>query len=537
MADNIDQIYTNGNIITLDKQSPAVEAVVVRGGRVAYTGTRAEALAMAGANAVVHDLEGQTLIPGFNDNHLHTISFGSRAAAPSLTGMNAEEIVDVLKRYVDTHRDLDFLFAFDWDYPSCPNPHRDILDRAFPDIPVFLIQFSGHAVWFNTKAMKDSKLLRGGERGGQRGGQQGGKRSGRLGDSEILVDESGSPTGVVREGFTLPGVRNRVKKQFTDPELIRNGLLNALGDLAKAGITSVQDNTWLKRPVKALKELKEEGLLTCRYSCWPIAEIPLLPRWVATADYDEDWYHMGPWKHFLDGAFSSHSAWLFDEYADEPGNFGSGKSSFQILKRLKGHVRARRQAAYHSIGDRATSEFCDAVELLQKRYPWTKDLRFRIEHGQLIREEDIHRMADLGILACAQPAALIDPEKDKAILGENRASGAYPYRSLLDAGVHLSFGSDYPGEAFYEPIRAIHLAVNREGEERITAEEALRCYTTGSAYAEKKEDVKGTISVGKYADFAVLSEDILTVPADRIETVRVIETIVDGKSVYAAGGG
>ena len=141
-------------------------------------------------------------------------------------------------------------------------------------------------------------------------------------------------------------------------------------------------------------------------------------------------------------------------------------------------------------------------------------------------------MADLGILVCAQPSALINPEKDKTLLGDRRAGRAYPYRSLLDAGVHLSFGSDYPGEAFYDPIRAIHLAVNRDAPESISVAEALRCYTAGSAYAERKEDVKGEISVGKYADFAVLSEDILTVPSANIERVRVTETIVDGKVVY-----
>ena len=517
MGNSVDRIYTNGNIITLREESPSVEAVLVRAGRILYTGSLTEATARSDGKAVVHDLEGHTLIPGFNDNHLHTISFGSRAAMPSLADKNAKEIVDVLEEYYSEHPDLEFLFAFDWDYPSCPNPHRDILDDLFPNIPVFLIQFSGHAVWFNTEGLKAAKLLRGGKHGA----------------AEVLVDKNGSPTGIVREGFSTRGVRNLIRRQFTDPELIRDGLLSALSGLAKAGITSVQDNTWLKKPVTVLKELKEEGLLTCRYSCWPMADIPLLPRWVETAKYDEEWYHLGPWKHFIDGAFSSHSAWLFEEYADEPGNFGSGKPSQQLVKRLRGHVRARRQAAYHSIGDRACAEFCDAVELLQKRYPWTKELRFRIEHGQLIRKEDMGRMADLGILVCAQPPALINPEKDRMILGEKRAARAYPYRSLIDTGVNLSFGSDYPGEAFYDPIRAIHLVVNRDGAEGISAHEALRCYTAGSAYAEKKEDVKGEISKGKYADFAVLSEDILTVPSPDIEKVRVVETIVDGKSVYA----
>lgn len=195
-------------------------------------------------------------------------------------------------------------------------------------------------------------------------------------------------------------------------------------------------------------------------------------------------------------------------------------------------MKQKKQAAHHSIGDRATKEFCDAVADLQSRYSWTRDLRLRIEHGQLIRKQDIPRIRDLGILVCAQPTALINPEKDKNILGELRAEHAYPYRSLLDAGVHLSFGSDFPGEAFFEPIQAIHLAVNREDPENITPLEALKCYTGESAYAEIREYEKGTISPGKYADFTILSENILDVPERSIKDIQVISTIVDGRIVY-----
>jgi predicted amidohydrolase YtcJ len=161
-----------------------------------------------------------------------------------------------------------------------------------------------------------------------------------------------------------------------------------------------------------------------------------------------------------------------------------------------------------------------------------KQQRIRIEHAQLIKPKDIERIARLGVLVAAQPSALGTPEKDEEILGPERARCAYPYRSLIDAGVRLSFGSDAPGEAICDPLRLISMAVNRDSDERITPEEALRCYTEGSAYAEFAEERKGVLAAGMYADFAVLSDDPTAVPPERIAQISVEETVVGGKSVY-----
>ena len=163
------------------------------------------------------------------------------------------------------------------------------------------------------------------------------------------------------------------------------------------------------------------------------------------------------------------------------------------------------------------------------------ELRIRIEHAQLIRPGDIPRLRELGILVSAQPTALENPAKDRLLLGPERALRAYPYRSLLDAGVHLSFGSDIPGESNCDPIRSIHMVANREGPERISAEEALRCYTVGSAYAEFSEARKGILAIGMFADFTVLSQDITSVPRERIGDTVVEETVVGGRTVYRRG--
>ena len=203
------------------------------------------------------------------------------------------------------------------------------------------------------------------------------------------------------------------------------------------------------------------------------------------------------------------------------------------MKELSFLARKKRQGAFHIIGDRGIAIFLDAYEKALERYPELGDLRIRIEHAQLVKPADIERIARLGVLVAAQPTALGTPEKDERILGRERALRAYPYRSLIDAGVKLSFGSDIPGESECDPLVAIHQTVNREGPERIGVEEAIRCYTAGSAYAEFTEKKKGTLAPGMLADFAVLSHDITAIRTSAIRNTVVEETVVGGKSVYA----
>jgi predicted amidohydrolase YtcJ len=250
-----------------------------------------------------------------------------------------------------------------------------------------------------------------------------------------------------------------------------------------------------------------------------------------------DWIRPGPVKHFLDGTFSTRNACLCEPFLDSDGSGGGALCADPAapLAELSFLARRRRQGAFHIIGDKGIAIFLDAYEEAMSRYPKISDLRIRIEHAQLIRPVDIPRLRRLGVLVSAQPTALGSPEKDERLLGRERALRAYPYRSLLDEGVRLSFGSDIPGESGCDPIRSIHLAANREGPERITAEEALRCYTTGSAYAEFAEGRKGTLSPGMLADFVVLSQDITSVPRERIGETVVEETVVGGRSVYKRG--
>lgn len=512
-----------GTVLTMMDDHPGrsgrPDAVLIRGNRIAAVGREPDLRSMLRAgeeDRLELDLRGRTVMPGFNDNHIHAVHMGDHESRPNLDGLAAEEIVDLLKTRYREAEPGTWIFGYSWDYPSVPNPHRQLLDRAFPDNPVLLTQFSGHAAWLNGTALSHFGIDR---------------DTPDWPKGKILKDDSGEPTGIIREPTSNPKIRAFYFKRWTKREFIEPALRAALPALAKAGITSIQDNTWFPQALSVIRDLHTEGVLTCRFSCWPYGESRVMATLFRLRRFNRDWYDLGPTKFFLDGAFSSRSAWLTEPYADEPDNTGSGRDSETIERLLAREVRRRRQCAHHSIGDRATAELCDAVERMRERYPSVTELRLRIEHGQIIRDEDIPRLRDLGILVCAQPSALVDPEKDERLLGARRARKAYPYRSLLDAGVHLSFGSDYPGEHVYEPLHSIRMVTDRDGPERITAAEALRAFTVESAYAQFAEDRKGTLEKGKLADLVVLSDDPTSVRADRISVER---TIVDGKTVFEA---
>lgn len=510
-------VFFNGNVITLSSITPKANAIAVDGDRITYVGSNEEALAGITDNVERIDLKGMTLIPGFNDNHMHATGLGITSNSLSLRGLDADKIVAALKDRFGNEKENVLIIANNWDYPDCPNPHKSILDDAFPDNPVILSQFGGHGLWANSLALKKMKL---------------GPRSANPPNGEIMRDTQGQLTGVVREVMTNSYLRKQYFRNFFNKRVIEDSLRIALDEYRSAGLTTVQDNTWFFKTVNVLNMLRSAGELTCRFSCWFFGEIPLLAFLMNYCRFDESWIHRGPWKHFLDGTFTTKTAWLTEPYSNEENNYGKGKDRNQIMRIMLPSIRKRRQAAFHAIGDRTISEFIDAVELLRKQYPRTVDLRFRLEHAQLIRKEDMPRLKENGICIASQPAALTTPEKDANLLGPARALNAYPYRSLLDEGVHLSFGSDFPGEPVFKPLEIIHLAVNRDGPERISPLEALKCYTQGSAYVEDREHEKGSIETGKLADFTVLSDDLTTIEPLKIQNISVEKTIVGGNMVY-----
>jgi predicted amidohydrolase YtcJ len=528
----VTQLWRNAGIVTMDGARPRAHAMVVRDGIVDFVGDEAAAAARAGAGTAVRDLGGLTVVPGFNDNHVHAVFMGDHALAIDLGGLDEEGIVALLRGRFPDPRPGEIIRAFNWDYPSCPDPRKELLDPHFPRNPVVLSQFSGHAQWLNSAALRALGI-----RKGQPGSVLGGDPKAGPGRPvpSVLRDPDGEPTGVVRDLGDTVLSRKRSRKVYFDRRMREPRLDLALAAFARLGITSVQDNTWYYPELLSLRKRLDAGTLSARFTTWFLGRQPLSAAAMRAAYFlglgDRDWIREGPEKHFLDGTFSTRNACLCEPFSDSPvGETGADPASpLPALERLARH---RRQGAFHIIGDRGIAIFLDAYEEALARNPGLGLLRTRIEHAQLIRPGDIPRIRDLGLLVAAQPTALSNPAKDLRLLGPERASRAYPYRSLLDAGVRLSFGSDIPGESGCDPIRSIHMAANREGPELISAEEALRCYTVGSAYAEFSEARKGMLAPGMFADFTVLSQDITAVPRERIGDTVVEETVVGGRTVY-----
>lgn len=359
-----------------------------------------------------------------------------------------------------------------------------------------------------------------------------------------MRDVHGEPTGIVLGTVVHPHHRRDLLLRALRLRSHWQLLEGALDRFRKAGITSVQDNTWQPLSVWLLALLRRLGRLTTRFSCWSFGHFPVLGKAMAVAPYDRRWVRRGPEKYIVDGAFSPHTAWLLEPYQHEPENLGKAVLvPDQLVRIVRRGARRRRQLAFHAIGDRAVREVVNAVEAVARELPVVTSLRIRVEHAQIIHPEDLPRMHRLGILAAVQPTALAQPERDRSLVGEARFARLYPYRSLLDAGVHLSFGSDIPGEIEYDPFQAIHRAVNRLGlatsrtaydrSQAVTVQEAVTAYCRGSAYAEHTETEKGALREAMLADFIALSRDLFAGDVARIPETRVVLTVVGGRVVHS----
>ena len=523
-----DLVLINANVITVDESLPRARAVAVAGERIIYVGDNEPALALAKKDARIIDLQGRTLVPGFNDDHTHTLGAGAFYLEPILWGKSCEEVAQIVTEEAAGKRPGELITGNSWDYPSCPDPNKKMLDVAAPNNPVYLTQYSGHAAWVNSAMLKKMKIDRGTP--DPEGGQ-------------IVRDPSGEPTGVLRDTAMGSSTYTQFARQLLDPKRHRRILDKALELYRQAGITSVQDNTWEPLTARLLTKYQKQGKLTCRFTCWPYGQIKGAPALMGLASFNDTWVRKGLWKYFADGAFSTRTGWMSEPYADEPGNFGAPRYTAEEIRDIvMNAAQHRRQITFHAIGDRAVHEVINAVEAAQQKYPWTKELRLRLEHVQLVMPEDVPRMKRLGIVAAVQPFTISSPDKDVTLLGPDRARQAYPFHTLFTAGIPVAFGSDVPAEVDYQPLLCMYYAVtrmNKQGtlgplnpDERFTASEALYCYTMGSAYAEFMEKEKGSISRGKLADMVALSDDLTAVPPETIKDLNVIMTIVGGRVVY-----
>ena len=354
--------------------------------------------------------------------------------------------------------------------------------------------------------------------------------------------ETGEPTGILKDN-----AMDLVFKVIPPPSLEENveATLRALEEARKFGITSVQDMTQ-PGELEAYRQVLENGELTCRiYSIWPIDKYEDIVRAGITVGNEEGLIKRGGLKGYTDGSLGASTAWFFEPYVQDPSNYGLPMDVVTNGNLEKWAFDAdgnRLQLCVHTIGDRANAFMLDLYEKIKKENsPWER--RFRIEHAQHIRKEDLKRFAEIGVVASVQPYHCIDDGvwAEKRI-GPERIKTTHPYRSLLKSGTVVVFGTDWP-VAPLNPLFGIYAAVTRQTvdgknpdgwipEEKISVEDAIKCYTLNAAYASYEEKIKGSIEVGKLADFVVLSEDILSIDPGKIKDVKVTMTIFDGEIVY-----
>jgi len=540
-----DLVLLHGKVVTVDSQHPSAQAIAVRGDKIVAVGSDAEIQKLAGPQTKTIDLKGRLAVPGFIDGHGHYMGLGESKLILDLT--RAKVWDDIVAQVTEAAKRAKPGALIEgrgwhqekWDRAPQPNvegvPLHASLDRVSPKNPVVLEHASGHASFVNGAALSLAGITR--DTPNPAGG-------------EIVKDSTGEPTGLLKE--SAQGLMGRGEAKLPKPTKaeaeakFRKVVELAGADALSKGITSFHDAGSSFATIDGFKRIANEGKLPVR--------LYVMVRFESDSALDAklDAYRMQEYAHGmltvrsikeqLDGALGSHGAWLLEPYTDLPTSSGLALLTLPAFeKTARVAMKHNFQVNTHAIGDRANREVLNVYERIFKDFPDKHDLRWRDEHAQHIDPADIPRFKQLGVIASMQGVHIIsDGPWVAKRLGEERARRtSYPWRSLMDAGVVVTNGTDTPVEDV-DPIMSFYGSVSRktkEGkvfipEQRVTREEGLRAYTLANAYAAFEENVKGSLTPGKYADIVILSKDIMTIPEDEIPTARVDVTILGGKVKY-----
>ncbi|MEO8333470.1 MAG: amidohydrolase [bacterium] len=527
-----DLIVTNARIYTVDDTRPVVAAMAVRDGRIAFTGSVREAMALKGANTKMLDLGGRTVIPGMVDAHAHLLGLGQSLQTVNLVG--AKSYDEVIARVVARAKNVpagQWILGRGWDQNQWGDtrfPTHDALSRALPNNPVYLERIDGHAQLANAAALKAASVTAATK------DPSGGK---------ILRTASGEPTGVFIDNAT--SIVDRAIPKATRDET-RKAIRAGIAESQHWGLVGLHDAGESRATIDLMEEMAKAGEIAFRLYVMvsdDSADIAhYLTRGPQSGLYDNHLW-IRAFKLYADGALGSRGAALLEPYNDDPNNKG-------LLLTAPAHIqdvavralKAGFQVNTHAIGDRGNRVVLDAYDAALKRQP-AADHRFRVEHAQILNHDDIPRFAQLGVIPSMQAVhQTSDMYWAGSRLGEGRLMGAYAWRSLLETGVVVPNGSDFPVEAV-NPLLSFHSAVARQDadnwpaggwmpEQRMTREEALKSMTIWPAFAAFQESIMGSLSAGKLADFTVLDRDIMTVADRDILGTSVIATYIGGKPVY-----
>lgn len=523
-------IIANADVRTMDPERPRAEAVVICQNLIAAVGTSVEMEALAGPRTRIIDAAGRLLLPGFNDAHVHFLAGGF-----SLTNVNlrdcrtGEEMERRLSGFVATLPTGAWVQGGDWDHENWPGatpPSRTLIDQAAPCHPVLLSRLDGHMAVANTRALRIAGISR------NTPDPPGGS---------VVRDAASEPTGLLKDA-AIDLVASRIPPMTREQKLA--AARAATEHAATLGVTSVTDVS-ADDDVGIYHELLKLGSLKTRIYCArPITSWERL-KGMGTG-FGCPMLRIGALKGFCDGSLGATTALFFEPYSDAPETSGLlFEQMFPegiMLKRVQEADRHGLQVLIHAIGDKANSLILDLFDMVAcEQGP--RDRRFRIEHAQHLRGSDVQRFGKLRVVASMQPYHAADDGRwcEKRI-GKKRSQSSYVFRSLLDAGAMLAFGSDWT-VAPLDPLLGIQAAVTRQTldgkhpggwvpAEKISIEEAVQAYTFGSAFAEFADGAKGTITPGKLADVILLSSNIFETDPGTIGKAHVVLTVVDGKVVY-----
>lgn len=529
-----DLVLTNGRIYTVDEARPVARAMAVRDGKVAFVGSDSGALALRGGSTRVIDLAGRTVIPGMTDAHAHFLGLGEMLASVDLRGTRSYD--EVIARVVAKARTTPkgtWIEGRAWDQNDWGNtafPTHEALSRAVPDHPVYLTRVDGHAGLANSAAMKLAGVT----------AQTQDPTGGRL-----ERDASGAPTGVFVDN--AQGIIGRVIPPLSRDQT-REALQAAIAEMHRWGLTGIHDAGAGRQTIDLYEELAKAGRLQLRTYVMIGDDSATIAHYQARGPQSAlhgDMLWIRSIKLYSDGALGSRGAALLDPYSDDPNNSGLLVSPPEHIQAVAERaLRAGFQVATHAIGDRGNRIVLDAYARALRDNP-TAGHRFRVEHAQIINYDDIPRFAQLDVIPSMQAVhQTSDMYWAGTRLGVTRLLGAYAWRSLMETGMPVPNGSDFPVENV-NPLLSFHSAVSRQDadnwptggwypEQRMTRDEALKSMTIWPAYAGFQEHVLGSLTPGKLADFVILDQDIMRVPAELILSTRVLATYVGGKAVYEA---
>jgi len=530
-----DLIIVNAAVHTLDPACPTAAAVAIQGNRITAVGSTAEIRPLAGSVTRIIDADNKLMLPGFNDAHVHFLMGGFSLANVDLRGAQSpQEMARRLGEYARKLPKGRWILGGDWDHeswPDAPLPTKEMIDAATPDNPVWVNRLDGHMGLANSLALKLAGITK--------------ETKDPPGGLVVRDARTGEPTGVLKDAAQDLVERAVPEKTFDEKHAAARA---ATEFAARVGVTSLTvmsagDDVGLYQYMLDRGELKTRIYAIRSIVSWePMGQIGV------RAAFGSDMLRIGGLKGFADGSLGSSTALFFQPYNDSPDTrgllFDQMLPEGIMLKRVAAADRIGLQVMIHAIGDEANKRILDIYQqAADKNGP--RDRRFRIEHAQHLRAADIPRFGRQKVIASMQPYHAADDGRwcDKRI-GPERSKGTYAFRSLLETGGVLAFGSDWT-VAPLNPLEGLKAAVTRQTldgkhpngwnpEQKLTLDEAIRAFTAGSAYAEFAENVKGTITPGKLADLVMLDRDLYRIPPAEIDKARVLLTIVDGRAVWEA---